>query len=812
MRQINFTTKPITFLSFIQFLQFEVNNRIMVEEESADDFNLLDFPNEVLLRIFKNLNDINLLDVSRVCIRFESIANEAFSRKYNGAAEDRYFKVKAEQLEGIEMELYRPFFKAFGKNMTALNLQLIHFYRPISKYWIYNVIKQYCPHVTHLILNARSRFVSFMEMFELMPTLTHLSIAGADLHGWNSRLYAHLTHFVINLSMRFVRGLTDTTLHELVQSNPQLEHLQLDHCMWPRNPSLALSGTLVKLKSLVLIDPYMNTNEMFHVEFNELESLKVVAKISQTVNILEAFSKGCKKIERLNVCQAFETENHDQAEDEEVQAQQIEKTVKTISSFEKLTLLNVTGFKFPVYAIRTIVQSLPHLVYLSIDFAQKYFGDTLSDDILFIFMDSKALRKFTISNCKNEPYFNLNFNRKFAEIGRNRATDLTFEYHNGNTNIIVSNEKHIENGELRYWIGYEADQSQSKTCFLDLNDKCIEKIAGFLTIWEAGFLYETCKKLKKAVASRISADTFVIDSDIQKAKDWLEIIGDDVKKVRIKDIEADDLFGICSLIREKCANQLKELTISLAVTVVMNAMDLSFPNLEKLILISVYSTYPNILPIIISNSLKLKHLEIGDYHINGIPDDIQSVDRGFFNFNNLTVLKIRRFDAFIAMGLMSLEDSFCEKLEVFTVEEVHGTYESVHVIYEHLIIVAMRFRNLTSLNLIWPGIEMTNIRYLFERCTKLAKLSIGYNYQSSREQLCTMFEKYVKENCKELRTIQLVRSFSERFNENIFEFIVNILPQVQLFCVTYSTNEDGGNMYNTIRFNKLAMRNRHKPY
>lgn len=334
----------------------------------------------------------------------------------------------------------------------------------------------------------------------------------------------------------------------------------------------------------------------------------------------------------------------------------------------------------------------------------------------------------------------------------------------------------------------------------------------FLTIWEAGFLYETCKKLKKAVASRISADTFVIDPDIQKATDWLDIIGDDVKKVRVKDIEGDDLYGICSLIKEKCANQLTELTISLAVTEIMNAMNLTFPNLEKLILVSVYSTYPNVLPVIIANSSKLKHLEIGDYHVYALPDDIQTVDRGFFNFNNLTVLKIRRFDAIIAMGLMSLEDSICEQLEEFTVEEVHGTFQSVHVIYEHLIIVTMRFRNLISLNLIWPGIEMTNSRYLFERCTKLTKLSIGYNYQSSRDQLCTMFEKYVKENCKELKTIQLVRSFSERFNENIFEFVVNILPQVELFCVTYSTNEDGRNMYNTIKFNKLAMRNCNKPY
>lgn len=46
------------------------------------------FPDEVLLSIFGHLNDTALLNMTRVCKRFQRIAKEAFGKKYNGDTDD----------------------------------------------------------------------------------------------------------------------------------------------------------------------------------------------------------------------------------------------------------------------------------------------------------------------------------------------------------------------------------------------------------------------------------------------------------------------------------------------------------------------------------------------------------------------------------------------------------------------------------------------------------------------------------------------------------------------------------------------------
>lgn len=43
---------------------------------ATNEFHLLDFPDEVLLKIFNNFDYIDFMDASRVCTRFEKIAQE----------------------------------------------------------------------------------------------------------------------------------------------------------------------------------------------------------------------------------------------------------------------------------------------------------------------------------------------------------------------------------------------------------------------------------------------------------------------------------------------------------------------------------------------------------------------------------------------------------------------------------------------------------------------------------------------------------------------------------------------------------------
>lgn len=63
--------------------------RIAGEAVNSSSVNLLDFPTEVLLRIFQQFGVAQLMDMSHVCTRFEAIACEAYSKRYNGESEDK---------------------------------------------------------------------------------------------------------------------------------------------------------------------------------------------------------------------------------------------------------------------------------------------------------------------------------------------------------------------------------------------------------------------------------------------------------------------------------------------------------------------------------------------------------------------------------------------------------------------------------------------------------------------------------------------------------------------------------------------------
>lgn len=766
------------------------------EDTQNDEFNMLDFPNEVLLRIFNNLNDSNLLDVSFVCIRFKTIAKETFSRKYNGLTKERYFTVNITEYPDLKM--YRPFFQRFGPQMTAIHCNLSGVNEIIS---ITIFLKMFCSFVTHFMLFTTSRFVQFIDLFRSIPNVTHLTITRADFYGWNrNQRFPHL----IYLGMESVRSFTSILLNHFVQNHPQLKHVHLNDCRDLTSPLLVLSG--LNLNSLTLTNSYTSTAESFMVQFNELESLNIT--VTTSLIDLAAF-KGCKMLKDLCI-NSVQNQHEDVVE--EGQFQQIAELIDIISSFDGLNTLNISGFNFTAGSIHYLVHCLPNLINLSLTYKNYFYGDFFYDDILSLFTESKRLKKIIVSNCYFDLPFNLDFQRRFTKIAENRGSHLSFIYALGKSKIIITDQTYIENGQLQYWIGYELNRSQSTVHFLDLNDKCIDKIASFLTISEATNLYETCKQMKKAVRPRISMCTFEIYYfDIDKSIDWLEPIANDVKKISvIGDGDSDDMFTIFHLIEANCGNHLTELTVSMVWSDRMNELNVCLPNLEKLILNSIESAFPNILPAI--NCPKLRHLEIGECTVQEVPAAFNSLNLGI-PFDNLNTLKIKCFDRIFAYILNSFSENICQNIEEFTVEElsIAGINHSIDTLYNFLIIIVMRFRNLTSLNLIEPCLEKTNTKFLFERCNKLVKLSIGYNYRSDRQLLCEIFSNHIRKNCKELKTVQIVRSHPEHFDERLFLFLYELLPGIQLYSIQYDNRQENPN-YNVFRFEKSSLHIDIKPY
>lgn len=778
----------------------------MTEDMEIDGFNLLDFPNEVLLRIFENLDDPYLLDVSRVCTRFESLAKEAFAQKYNGQSENRYFKVSQDGAE--DGTLYLPFFEAFGHNMTSLDVQFTEYYMGKSVFWLNTLLKEHCPLVAHLTFSSRCRDFNYPEMLDLMPALTSLTFKRTFLtdFAWAGRRYAKLNSFTAQNT-----NFEPSALHRFVQFNSQLKNLQLEYCDGLRNPLQILSGALNGLTSLVLKDRKLNSIDSTDVIIlGELESLTISMKLTSVVNALGAIARGCRKIKRLELSMEAEQRTEDEDNIEEDQAVEpigddeknriVNQLNDIIGSFEELTSLSINGFTFEPDFVRTLVQRLPKLKLLHLH-SVWMFGFN-GDDILFVFTECEHLVEFSISSLYVKPRIDLNFHHQFAKIAQNRGDDITFKYTDDGTKLVVTEGKLMVNGELRYWSGYEANQSRSKTHFLELNEKCIDKIVEFLREDDVSNLYRTCKQLKKVVAKRISAETYYFGVyDIPKARDWLEIIGDDVKKINFDTEGADDedLLEICNLISEKCGKHLTELKLDYASADVMNGLNLSFPNLEKLAFKGVVSTYPYILPAM--SCPKLKHLEIRALEFHN-PDGVIGIPVFKISLDNVTVIKIGLFTDIIAKALNTLNENICNQLEEFTVEELAGSH--TYAMNKLLANVIMRFRNLTSLHFICPYIERTNTKFLFGRCYKLKKLSFEIESLSKSDGIRQMLL-HVKENCKDLEVIQIVREHTEIFPSNIFEYAAELFPDVELKDVSYATNEWDDYTYKIATFNKSGI-------
>lgn len=90
-----------------------------------------------------------------------------------------------------------------------------------------------------------------------------------------------------------------------------------------------------------------------------------------------------------------------------------------------------------------------------------------------------------------------------------------------------------------------------------------------------------------------------------------------------------------------------------------------------------------------------------------------------------------------------------------------------------LISIVQRFRNLTKLHLIVPGIDRFNTKYLFEKCTKLVDLGIWCSGKNSSDELF----RHVLDNCLQIGTIRLFGCGMESMQR-----IRQMFPNISVEC------------------------------
>ncbi|XP_031629532.1 uncharacterized protein LOC116344861 [Contarinia nasturtii] len=766
----------------------------MAERMETDDLNLMSISDEIFPKIFQHLNDTDLLTATRVCKRFRVIAIEAFTTKYNGENDDKYYSVIVYTDDATqEPKPYWPFFNTFGHRMTSLKLNLhVDFMNCsviVRNHWLIHTIEQKCNSLRKLkvTLNGEEAPISVTGLIPIFSKLTQLSLHKLRMKNskWALNVYPSLTRF----HAVKVKGFLPSDLDTLIKNHPQLQHLAIVRCDKIGLKVLEkMQNTATELRALDLITfDGSFTSELEAIKMRKLESLKISLGHGTIVSILTAISKGCENLRNLEVMPVKMDYKCEIRGD----------IIDVICSFKQLRRVDIFGRRMEMKLLKILVRRLSNLVAIRIQNADEQF-DLTDEHILKLFTLGQNLRDVTIhvhttghtNGVIKSLSFDLNFFNRFVDAVKNRRTaKFTFDQYE---KIVVTKEKITKDGQLVHWIGFDSDRNCS---ILNLTNKCFQKIFSFLNGESHRALYETCTRLRKEVREKISQQLFQIDmNNLPLAEGVLQRFSDDIKRASIlaPSSPRDKRKQFWNALMAKCGKQLIELHVQKMQACLMKGYSLSFPNLVKLVLEDIQSVDYNVFTMF--NCPKLTHLEMCEHYIENpfiSNEQLSEVDI----FNNLRSIKLDRVDDCMEHVFNGMNEVACGRVKEFTVGGYEDRSKSDDLMHMMLINVISRFRNLTTLNLIVAYMENMNIKHLFENCTKIVKLSVAFESDFDFSNAQRMFE-CVRKNCKQIAVIQLIqRAFitdsddgiefdnDKQFDEKFLKMVYDCFPNAVISIV-----------------------------
>lgn len=750
------------------------------------EFRLLDFTDEILIEIFSKFTDIELLNTAQVCRRFKAISKEIFRRKYNGDSDDKYYEIKVHLSDTKEdHKLYRTILKMFGNEIAALNFKSEQSSNQHNN--IVKLVGQYCRSTRYVTIEGKWT-MHLTQMIQSMSKLTKLSLNSiwcANFY-WTSIHFPHLTTF----SIYDVNNMDVELLKQFLYVNPQLENLHILACRrFPLKVIQALRDKMKRLKSLEFdADENEFGNRCRDINMENLESLRINVDITSFQTVLGAISRGSKMIQKLDIWLCDHESNlpgiHSQMDN-------------VIPLFEKLTSLRLERFNLPVKVTRYLIRFLPNLVSLKIEGVR--LSEYRPDDILFIFTNCKHMKDLlleSVSTTFETVKLNLEFHRKFIEIVHGRGCDVKFELNTCDTRMKITPEKMIKNKELIYWIAYEALETQSKVHILDLDDKCLSKIFSYVDEQGERALYETCTRTRHAMHGKIMQQVFTVIS-LNSAKDTFNRFGEHITKLAIDIKNGSETQATWSFIGTEFNAKITELSLINVKVNAIGPLKIKFPNVTTLKIMSIVSSHTCIFP-----RLECPKLSQIEFHKGDITFTTKTTNFGL-SLDQLTTIKLYNYSKSIGKIVHLLDNKICDQIQEFSIYRTQETYDT-HIQISN---IAMRFRNMITLNFGISNIETTNTKYLFASCTKLKKVSFGYDsYLDLVEWRRTL--RNIKDNCKHLEVFQLVRSCNG-FDQDFLNIVADMFPKVKLYAISYDDNK---NTYTVELFQRIARAKHNTPF
>lgn len=607
----------------------------MSNESDSDNFRLYDFPNEILLKSMILLNDVSLLDMTRVCKRFQKIAKSAFKKKYNGKTAESYFNLSIFcESDFDEYMRYRPFFITFGDDMIAIEIRFFDDSRVARNHWIIKMLQRYCTSLARLSIfgGVQLDLTGIIGSIQITTSITHLKLNGVK---FLDQTWANL-HYPILESFSTRYAIERNTIDSFVRNNHQIKHLDFAYCHFDVDVVRSMCGRLDELMTLSIQDFTPILGETFDlISFPALESFHLCIDPDTTLAILDAISEGCKQLRHLFV----EENSHSHIAWND-------GNIHNCCKMLNLENLTICVNSLDIQRINKLVQSLPKLTSLTL----KHFVNESdsSENIIDVIEFCSKLETLSIDVCGIPPDLSNNFITQIATITQNNPQfTLTLER---NINLVSSQGVVRNKDGIIFWNGYDSIFNQSTTNLLDLDNKCLMKIVRCLDVNSQCKLYETCKQTRELISQYIADNVFYTTLTMNER--IFEIIGKHVRHLNVEINvlnlivnETDDIVldavEAWRRINQYCYNT-TELVIASIFYIshdVYRIPNLIWPNLEKLTFSTPYPVSNSVLRLVVCP--KLKYLEICNFSNENDSADALSDWNIEESFSSLTTLKVR---------------------------------------------------------------------------------------------------------------------------------------------------------------------------
>lgn len=584
----------------------------------------------------KNLNEVSLLDMTRVNTRFRAVAKEAFSKKYTGKSNEDYFELRVfceNELE--EYRRYAPFFRMFGENMMAIDIRFFDQSAVAPDHWLIGLMQRYCTSLAKLSINSGQKLdLTSIMSSTIKSTLTHMKLVGLKFldNLWTTFNYPNLISFT-------ARQTIDREIIEpFLQNNQQIQELDLSYCRFDFSIFRLLNDRMNALTTLRIYDfTPMPPQDFEVIKLKSLEIFELSVDPERAAAALTAISEGCLNLELL-----FVRENSNQHllwED---------GCIEAIRQLDRLKSLIICSRNLGLIRLNKIIESLPKLSSLSLKHFNVEFG--IYDNIPEVVESCLNLNKLAIEVCSDPPELTSDFLSQIASTSRNNPNmRLTLER---NLKLVSYRGEVRSHGVIIYWDGYDPALNQSKYNLLDLNEKCLDKIIGFLDQTSQCDFHDTCKRAKKLVSKHISKNVFY--ASLATNDRIIAKFGKHIRRMNL------DINGIIHLDNEnnteiieswRDLNQLCTKVTELTITSIFYVLNdvrripiLRWANLRKLVFATPYPVSNRVLRSFICPLLTYLDVQsfVGDY--NGFETLSESNNVG--TYDNLTTLKVCVFVCF----------------------------------------------------------------------------------------------------------------------------------------------------------------------